>query len=329
MSVDRPSPLAGEGTRPGRREVPAHVGRRGTLHLSDRAREAVAGYVFLLPWLVGFLGLVLGPMVASLWLSLTKYDLLTPPRWIGGQNYLDLLTDPRYLQSVRVTLTYVGLAVPLRLVFALLLALVLNRGLRGLDLYRAIFYVPSLLGASVAIAILWRQLFGGEGVLNQVLRLVGWTNPPAWVVDPRFAILTLVVLAIWEFGSPMVIFLAGLRQIPRELYEAAMVDGAGRVSRFFGITLPLLTPLVLFNLVLQMIGSFQAFTPAYIVSGGQGGPVDSTLFYTLYLYKQAFGSLHMGYGAAMAWILLAAIATVTAVIFTSSRYWVFYMEQGR
>lgn len=329
MSVDRPSPLAGEGTRPGRREVPAHVGRPRTLHLSDRAREAVAGYVFLLPWLVGFLGLVLGPMVASLWLSLTKYDLLTPPRWIGGQNYLDLLTDPRYLQSVRVTLTYVGLAVPLRLVFALLLALVLNRGLRGLDLYRAIFYVPSLLGASVAIAILWRQLFGGEGVLNQVLRLLGWANPPAWVVDPRFAILTLVVLAIWEFGSPMVIFLAGLRQIPRELYEAAMVDGAGRVSRFFGITLPLLTPLVLFNLVLQMIGSFQAFTPAYIVSGGQGGPVDSTLFYTLYLYQQAFGSLHMGYGAAMAWILLAAIATITAVIFTSSRYWVFYMEQGR
>jgi multiple sugar transport system permease protein len=299
------------------------------LRLSDRAREAVAGYLFLLPWLVGFLGLVLGPMAASLWLSLTKHDLLTPPRWIGAQNYLDLLSDPRYLQSVRVTLTYVGLAVPLRLVFALLLALVLNRGVRGLDLYRAIFYVPSLLGASVAIAILWRQLFGGDGVVDQLLRLLGWRDPPAWVVNPRYAILTLVVLAIWEFGSPMVIFLAGLRQIPRELYEAAMVDGAGRAARFFRVTLPLLTPLVLFNLVLQMIGSFQAFTPAYIVSGGSGGPVDSTLFYTLYLYQQAFGSLHMGYGAAMAWVLLAAIAVVTAVIFTSSRYWVFYMEQSR
>jgi multiple sugar transport system permease protein len=297
--------------------------------LSDRARESIAGYVFLLPWLAGFLGLVLGPMAASLYLSLTRYDLLTPPRWIGAQNYANLLSDPRYLQSVRVTLTYVGVAVPLRLAFALLLALVLNRGLRGLDLYRAIFYIPSLLGASVAIAILWRQLFGGDGVINQVLRLLGWHDPPAWVVQPRYAIFTLVVLAIWEFGSPMVIFLAGLRQIPRELYEAAMVDGAGRLSRFVRITLPLLTPLVLFNLILQMIGAFQAFTPAYIVSGGTGGPVDSTLFYTLYLYLQAFGSLHMGYGAAMAWVLLAAIALTTGVIFSSSRYWVFYMEQSR
>jgi multiple sugar transport system permease protein len=296
---------------------------------TELARESVAGYLFLLPWLVGFLGLVLGPMATSLWLSLTRYDLLSPPVWVGLQNYVNLLSDPRYVQSVRVTLTYVGLAVPLRLVFALLLALLLDRGLRGLDLYRAIYYVPSLLGASVAIAILWRQLFGGDGVLDQLLRLAGWHDPPAWVVDPRFAIFTLIVLAIWEFGSPMVIFLAGLRQVPRELYEAATVDGAGRVARFFRITLPLLTPLVLFNLVLQTIGSFQAFTPAYIVSGGTGGPVDSTLFYTLYLYLQAFGSLHMGYGAAMAWILLAVIATVTAAIFTSSRYWVFYMEQSR
>lgn len=308
--------------------VPAGGLRLG-LNLSDRTRESIAGYLFLLPWMIGFLGLVLGPMVASLWLSLTRYDLLSPPRWVGAQNYVNLLSDPRYLQSIRVTLTYVGVAVPLRLVAALLLALVLNRGIRGMDLYRAIYYVPSLLGASVAIAILWRQLFAGDGVLNQILRLVGWSNPPAWVVDPRFAIFTLVVLAVWEFGSPMIIFLAGLRQIPKELYEAAMVDGAGGLSRFFRITLPLLTPLVLFNLVLQMIGAFQAFTPAYIVSGGQGGPVDSTLFYTLYLYLQAFGSLHMGYGAAMAWILLVVIATVTAVIFASSRYWVFYMEQSR
>jgi multiple sugar transport system permease protein len=310
--------------------APARVGAgRPRLALSERTRESIAGYVFLLPWLVGFVGLVVGPMAASLWLSLTRYDLLTAPEWVGAQNYANLLSDPRYLQSVRVTLTYVGVAVPLRLAFALLLALVLNRGLRGLDIYRAVFYVPSLLGASVAIAILWRQLFGGDGVLNQVLRLLGWHDPPAWVVPPRFAIFTLVVLAVWEFGSPMVIFLAGLRQIPRELYEAAMVDGAGRLSRFVRITLPLLTPLVLFNLVLQMIGAFQAFTPAYIVSGGTGGPVDSTLFYTLYLYLQAFGSLHMGYGAAMAWILLAAIALVTGAIFASSRYWVFYMEQSR
>jgi multiple sugar transport system permease protein len=285
--------------------------------------------VFLLPWLIGLVGLTLGPMVASLWLSFTQYDLLSAPQWIGIQNYLDLLSDDRYIQSVKVTLIYVGLAVPFKLAFALLLAFLLNRGLKGLSLYRAIYYVPSLLGTSVAIAVLWQQLFSSQGALNQVFRFLGWHNPPAWVFDPRFSLFTLVLLAVWEFGSPMIIFLAGLRQIPRELYEAARVDGARAVAQFFRITLPLLTPLVLFNLVLQMIGSFQAFTPAYIVSGGTGGPVNSTLFYTLYLYLQAFGDLHMGYGAAMAWVLLVVIAVTTGGIFLTSRYWVFYQEQAR
>lgn len=313
----------------GAAEAVAEPGSARQVGLSDRTRESIAGYLFLAPWLLGFLGLTLGPMAASLWLSFTKYDLLSAPVWIGAQNYLDLLSDPRYLQSVKVTLTYVGLGVPLKLAFALVLAMILNRGLRGLDLYRAVYYVPSLLGASVAIAIVWQRLFAGDGILDQLLRLVGWRDPPSWVYDPRYAVFTLVALAVWEFGSPMIIFLAGLRQIPRELYEAAQVDGARRVAQFFRITLPLLTPLVLFNLVLQLIGTFQAFTPAYIISGGTGGPVDSTLLYTLYLYLQAFGSLHMGYGAAMAWVLLAAVAVTTAAVFVSSRYWVFYMEQSR
>ncbi|MBO0744054.1 MAG: sugar ABC transporter permease [Candidatus Dormibacteraeota bacterium] len=313
----------------GRSGLPVRAGRRPRMRLSDRASERLAGYIFLIPWLIGLVGLTLGPMVASLWLSFTQYDLLSPPRWIGIQNYVDLLSDDRYIQSVKVTLIYVGLAVPFKLAFALLLAMLLNRGLRGLSLYRAVYYIPSLLGTSVAIAILWQRLFSGEGTLNQVLRFLGWHNPPSWVFDPRFSLFTLVLLAIWEFGSPMIIFLAGLRQIPRELYEAALVDGARAVPQFFRITLPLLTPLVLFNLVLQMIGAFQAFTPAYIVSGGSGGPVNSTLFYTLYLYLQAFGDLHMGYGAAMAWVLLAAIALATGGIFFTSRYWVFYQEQAR
>ena len=299
------------------------------MQLRDRTSEAVAGYVFLLPWMIGMVGLTLGPMAASLWLSFTDYNLLSAPQWVGLQNYLNLLSDDRYIQSVKVTLIYVGLSVPVKLAFALLLAALLNRGVRGLNLYRAIYYIPSLLGTSVAIAILWQRLFSSQGALNQILRFLGWQNPPSWVFDPRFSLLTLVLLAVWEFGSPMIIFLAGLRQIPRELYEAARVDGARRLAQFFRITLPLLTPLVLFNLVLQMIGAFQAFTPAYIVSGGSGGPVNSTLFYTLYLYLQAFGGLHMGYGAAMAWILLVVIATVTAGIFLSSRYWVFYQEQAR
>jgi pectin-derived oligosaccharide transport system permease protein len=306
-----------------------HVeGRRVLSRLSQAGREGVAAYLFLLPWLVGVLGLTLGPMLASLWVSFTRYDLVSAPRWIGAQNYAELLVDERYLQSVRVTLTYVLLEVPLRLGFALLLALVLNRGVRGLDVYRAVFYLPSLLGGSVAIAILWRQLFGPDGLVNMLLANLGWAHPPTWLQDPRFALYTLVLLGVWQFGSPMIIFLAGLRQIPRELYEAAVVDGASRVSRFFGITLPLLTPLVLFNLVLQIIGAFQAFTPAFIVSGGTGGPVDSTLLYTLYLYEQAFGFLHMGYGTAMAWVLLVVVAAVTALIFASSRYWVFYMDRS-
>lgn len=311
-----PFPLARRQERGRRRRV------------SETTREAVAGYLFLLPWLVGLIGLTLGPMLASLALSFTRFDLLSPPRWVGTRNYLLLLSDERYLHSVRVTLTYVVLEVPLKLAFALLLAIVLNQGIRALGLYRALFYVPSLLGGSVAIAILWRAIFSGDGTLNQILARLGWQHPPAWLQDPSFALHTLIVLGVWQFGSPMVIFLAGLRQIPRELYEAARVDGARRVSQFFRLTLPLLTPLILFNFVLQMVYAFQTFTPAFIVSGGNGSPVDSTLFYTLYLYNEAFGNLHMGYGAAMAWILLVAIATATGAIFASSRFWVFYMESA-
>ena len=297
--------------------------------MSEAAREGIAAYLFLLPWLVGLFGLTLGPMLASLLLSFTHYDLLSSPRWVGLHNFQLLLSDDRYLHSVRVTLTYVVVEVPLKLAFALLLAVALNRGLRAVGLYRALFYVPSLLGGSAAIAILWRQIFGGDGMANMILTALGWRHPPAWLQDPSYALYTLVALGVWQFGSPMVIFLAGIRQIPREFYDAARVDGAGLVSQFFRLTLPLLTPLILFNFILQMVYAFQTFTPAFIVSGGNGSPVDSTLFYTLYLYNEAFGNLHMGYGAAMAWILLVVIALSTATIFASSRYWVFYMETER
>jgi multiple sugar transport system permease protein len=280
------------------------------------------------PWLLGFLGLTLGPMIASLWLSFTKYNLLSAPRWIGVQNYVNLFSDSRFLHSIRITFMYVGVSVPLKLGFALLLAVLLNRGLRGLTIYRALFYVPSLLGSSVAIAILWRQIFGDDGLVNAALKAIGVHHPPSWLTDPSMAIYTLIALAVWEFGSPMIIFLAGLRQIPGELYEAAQIDGAGRVRQFTQVTIPLLTPLILFNLVLQMINAFQAFTPAYIISGGTGGPVDGTLFYTLYMYQQAFGYLQMGYGAAMAWLLFVVVALFTGAIFLTSRYWVFYMEQS-
>jgi multiple sugar transport system permease protein len=234
--------------------------------------------------------------------------------------------DPRFWQSVRVTLQYVFVSVPLQLTFAFLLALVLDQGVRGLAIYRSVYYLPSLLGSSVAIAILWRQVFGTDGLVNAVLAFFG-VEGTSWVTDPRFALGTLVLLNVWTFGSPMVIFLAGLRQVPREYYEAAAVDGASSFRRFVHITLPLMTPIIFFNLVLQLIEAFQRFTQAFIISSGRGGPADSTLFYTLYLYQRGFGAFDMGYASAMAWMLLIVIAGLTAVNFLFSRYWVFYGDE--
>jgi multiple sugar transport system permease protein len=217
----------------------------------------------------------------------------------------------------------VVLSVPFKLGFALAVAMVLNRGIAGLSIYRALFYLPSLLGASVAVAVLWRQVFSGDGLLHQALLVVG-IHSPSFVSDPDYAIYTLVALSVWQFGSPMIIFLAGLRQIPRDVYEAASLDGARRFQQFWRITLPLLTPVLFFNLVVQTIDAFKAFTPAFIISGGTGGPINSTLFYTLYLYQEAFGYFRMGYAAALAWLLVLAIAAVTALAFLTARRWVHY-----
>jgi multiple sugar transport system permease protein len=297
--------------------------------LSRAQRENVAAYLFLLPWFCGLFLLTAGPLLASFYLSFTSYDFFDTPKLVGLSNYTTLFTDdPRYLQAAGVTVTYVLLSVPLQLAFALLMALLLNRGMRGLSVFRAAYYLPSLLGGSVAIAILWRQVFGADGLLNQVLAL-GGIEGRSWIANPQYAIYTLVLLRAWQFGSPMVIFLAGLKQIPQELYDAASVDGAGTWSKFLRITLPLLTPLVFFNLILQMISAFQAFTPAFVISNGSGGPADSTLFYTLYLYQQVFTSFKMGYGSAMAWVLLVVLATATAIAFRTSRYWVHYEDQAR
>jgi multiple sugar transport system permease protein len=290
-------------------------------------RENMVGYLFLLPWFIGLFTLTLGPMLGSLYLSFTRYDLLSAPQWIGLQNFTAMFSDIRFLDSLRVTAIYVFLSVPLKLAVALLVALALNKGLRGLGIYRAVYYVPSLLGGSVAIAILWRQIFGQNGIVNQGLALLGIHGLSSWVANPDTSVYTLIILAAWQFGSPMLIFLAGLKQIPHEMYEAAGIDGAGPINKFFRITLPLLTPIIFFNLVLQMIGAFQAFTPAFIVSSGSGGPYGSTLFYTLYIYQQGFGYFHMGYASAMAWVLLMIIALFTAVAFTSSRFWVFYQDE--
>jgi multiple sugar transport system permease protein len=298
--------------------------RGGAQSPKPRARDNITGYLFLAPWLIGLVVFTVGPMVASLVLSFSHYDLLTPPRWAGFGNIVRMAQDERLWHSFGITVLYVVVSVPLQLVLALALALVLDRGMRGLSFYRSVFYLPSLMGGSVAIAILWRQVFGKDGLVNGFLAIFG-IDGPGWISHPDFALWTLVLLHVWTFGSPMVIFLAGLRQIPEMYHEAAAVDGAGKVRRFFSITFPLLTPIIFFNLVLQMIFAFQSFTQAYIVSGGTGGPSDSTLFYTLYLYQNAFTApIDMGYASTMAWFLLLVIAGFTGINFWLSRYWVFY-----
>ena len=314
----RPAPGTGQAGRPADRQ---------TSGLARAWRRNGAGYMFLLPWLVGFFGLTLGPTLASLYLSFTNFDLLSAPRWIGLENYEYMFTaDARFWQALKVTFTYVIWSVPLKLMVALGIAMLLDKGIRGAGLYRALFYLPSLIGASVAVAVLWRKLFDRDGIANQLLALLGYHGEP-WLNHPDYALGTLVILAIWQFGSPMIIFLAGLRQIPTDLYEAASMDGARKVRQFFFITLPLLAPVIFFNLVLQMIGAFQTFTQAYIVSGGSGGPVDSTLFYTLYLYQKAFRDFDMGYASAMAWVLLLIIALFTWLAFATQDRWVHYGEE--
>lgn len=287
-------------------------------------RENKAAFWFLLPWLLGLLFITAGPMIASLVLSFTNYNLLQAPSFIGGHNYVRMFQDPRLLNSLRVTFTYVFVSVPIQLVVALAAAIVLDKGMRALPFYRSVFYLPSLLGSSVAVAILWRQVFGQSGLFNQLLGKVGFHDLPGWISDPRWALGTIILLNVWTFGAPMIIFLAGLRQIPTMYYEAAAIDGAGRWTQLWKVTLPLLSPIFFFNVLLQLIGAFQSFTQAFIVSGGTGGPSDSTMFYSLYLYQQGFAQFNMGYASAMAWLLFIIIAALSGVTFLTSKYWVFY-----
>jgi multiple sugar transport system permease protein len=294
------------------------------LRAKEAGRDNKAGYLFLLPWLIGLVVITIGPMIASLYLSFTNYSLIQAPKWIGLDNYARMLTDERLHNSLKVTFIYVLVSTPLQLAVALAIALLLNEGMRGLPFYRSVFYLPSMLGASVAIAVLWRQMFEVDGLVNQVLRLFGFEATTSWIGDPSTALWTIILLHIWTFGSPMVIFLAGLRQIPGMYYEAASVDGASKWAQFRRITLPLLSPIIFFNLVLQIINAFQAFTQAYVVSNGTGGPSDSTMFYTLYLYQKGFVQFQMGYAASMAWLLLVIIAAFTAINFYFSKHWVFY-----
>lgn len=302
-------------------------GERKTRASLMKRKEARVAFLFLLPWLLGLVVLTLGPMVYSLFLSFTKYNLLSAPQWVGLENFVQMGQDARYWDSVRVTLGYVVVSVPVVLVVSMVVALMMNAAIRFITGYRALFYLPSLLGASVAVATLWRQIFGDAGLVNNLLAGLG-IHHGSWIGDPSTVLAVLVSLNAWAFGSTMIIFLAGLRQVPRELYEAASVDGAGWFRRFWSVTLPSMSPLIFFCVLLDTVHAFQGFTGAYVVSGGQGGPADSTLFYTLYLYQQGFAQLHMGYASAMAWVLVVVLSGLTGLLFLTGKFWVHYGDRS-
>jgi multiple sugar transport system permease protein len=306
-------------TQTGRSEQKRLVLRRGKV---GARQHNLVGYAFIAPWLIGFFAFTLIPILASLYFAFTNYDVLAAPIWAGLANFERMFfKDARFWKAVQATFYFVLIAVPFRLIFAMAVAMLLNTWRRGVGLYRAIYYAPSVVGGSVAVAVMWRQVFGREGVINALTGIFG-ISPVIWLGDPATAIWTLIILAVWQFGSPMLIFLAGLRQIPTELYEAAAIDGASAWSKFAKITLPMLSPVILFNLVMQTITGFMVFTQAFIVTAG--GPMDTTLFYALYLYQRAFKDFQMGYASAMAWVLLLVVAFFTALVFKSSSSWVFY-----
>lgn len=267
-------------------------------------------------------------MLASLYLAFTSYNLFASPQWVGLDNFQLLFQDPRFLQSARVTGMYVLVGTPVKLIAALAVAMLLNTRHRGKGLYRSTFYAPSLIGASVSVAIVWKAMFIDDGVVDQVGQFFGM-SAGGWVGNPNMTMPMFVLLTVWQFGAPMVIFLAGLKQIPTELYEAASVDGAGAVRKFSMITLPMLSPVIFFNLLLETIHAFQIFASAFIISGGTGGPAGSTLFYTLYLYMRGFQDFRMGYASAMAWVLVVVVGIITLLFFRTSRFWVHYSGEGK
>lgn len=288
----------------------------------SRWNAPIAGYLFIAPWLIGFFGLTAYPMFLSLYYSFTDYTLMEPISWVGLRNYTRIFTDdPRFTDSVKVTFEYVLASVPLKLIAALMVAVILNKAMKGISFYRTAIYFPSLIGGSIAVSILWRNIFGVDGIFNKILSVFG-IEGKGWITSPETALSTLILLTVWQFGSSMVIFLAGLKQIPNDLYEASSVDGANKVTQFFRITLPMLSPIIYFNLIMAVINSFQMFTSAFVITNG--GPMNSTYVYALYLYERAFSRYQLGYASALAWIMLVMIVVVALIIAGSSKYWVFY-----
>lgn len=291
------------------------------------ADNAVA-YLLMTPWLIGFIGMWLVPAVISMYYSFTDFNLLNQPKIIGFANYARAFTqDETFVQALKVTFLYVLILVPLRLAFALFVAMLLNKKHKGLGLYRTLYYVPSIIGGSIAVSVVWKQIFGNKGVVMTLLSVFGIQQTTSFLGNPKTALSVIILMGVWQFGSSMLIFLSALKQIPFSLYESAMVDGARPSYTFFKITLPMLTPTIFFNLILQIINGFRVFTESFVIT--DGGPLDSTLSYVLYLYRRAFTYFDMGYSCALAWILVAIIAVFTVIIFKTQKNWVYYeSEEG-
>ena len=294
--------------------------------ITQSRREAIVAYLFISPWLLGLLIFLVGPILLSFYFSLTKYTLIKPPEWLGFANYERMLTDPFVGIALRVTGVYTLLAVPLGTIVALLIALLLNQKVLGIRVFRTIFYMPSLI-SGVAVAIVFSWLFSHRlGIVNFVLSRLGLEGPN-WLGDPNVVLWTLVLMSLWGTGGGAVIFLAALQGVPQSLYEAAELDGAGALRKFWHITIPLISPVIMFSVITGVIGTFQTFTISYLMTGG--GPAYATLFYLLYLYRNAFNWFEMGYASALAWVLFVIILFFTLILLRTSSLWVYYESAGR
>ncbi len=284
------------------------------------------GLLYISPWIIGFLVFTLYPIIASFVLSFTDCNLLNAPEFIGIKNYASMFEDDTFKTAMTVTFEYVALEVPLKIVISLLVAMILNMKLKGINFFRTTYYIPSILGSNVAIAVLWKFLFQSDGLINQVIGIFG-AQPVSWFGEQLPALMTIVMLRVWEFGSTMIIFLAALKSLPQDVYEAASVDGCTKIKRFFKITIPLLSPTIFFNFVMQLINAFQEFNAPYLIT--KGGPQNGTYLLPMYIYDMTFGQYKMGYASAMSWVLFIIIMIFTALTFKYSKYWVFYSDEGQ
>lgn len=286
--------------------------------------DNTVGYVFAAPFIIGFLFFTLLPMCISFYYSFTNYKITSAPKWAGLNNYITLFQDEHFWKSIGVTFQYVVFGVPSKLIFALLIAMLLTHAKKMQGIYRAVYYIPSLIGGSVAVALVWKQLFASTGPVVGLIQSIGFPEF-SFFGETKFAFIPLVIGNAWQFGSSMLIFAAGLKQISKDYYEAAMIDGAGAVKRFFSITLPCLSPIILFNLIMQLISGFMTFTSAFIIT--KGGPNEATNYVSLFIYNNAFSYHKMGYACAVSWIMLVIISVCTVLIFKSSKKWVFYESE--